>query len=74
MTRALFSPIELGPVKLANRIVVSPMCQYSAMDGSATDWHIQHLGTLSISGASLLMIEATAVEAAGRISRSCLGL
>jgi 2,4-dienoyl-CoA reductase-like NADH-dependent reductase (Old Yellow Enzyme family) len=59
---------------LANRIVVSPMCEYSAVDGSATDWHVIHLGHLALSGAGLLVIEATAVEAQGRISRECLGI
>jgi NADPH2 dehydrogenase len=70
----LFTPIALGGVTLENRIAVSPMCQYSAADGSATDWHAQHLGSLSMSGAGLLILEATAVEAAGRITPSCLGL
>ncbi|MGH7092524.1 MAG: NADH:flavin oxidoreductase/NADH oxidase [Stellaceae bacterium] len=70
----LFEPITLGGVTLANRIAVSPMCQYSAEDGSANDWHLQHLGSLSLSGAGLLVIEQTAVEPAGRISHGCLGL
>lgn len=70
----LFTPIAIGGVTLANRIAVSPMCQYSAVDGSATDWHAQHLGSLSMSGAGLLIFEATAVEAAGRITPACLGL
>lgn len=74
MTSALFTPITLRNLLLANRIVVSPMCQYSAEDGSATDWHLQHLGSLAVSGAGLLMIEATAVEAIGRITLGCLGL
>ncbi|MEO8755616.1 MAG: oxidoreductase, partial [Casimicrobiaceae bacterium] len=59
---------------LANRIVVSPMCEYSAIDGCATDWHVIHLGHLALSGAGLLIIEATAVNPVGRISRECLGL
>jgi 2,4-dienoyl-CoA reductase-like NADH-dependent reductase (Old Yellow Enzyme family) len=70
----LFSPLELGPVTLANRIAVSPMCQYSAEDGSATDWHLQHLMQLAISGAGLVALEATAVERIGRITHGCLGL
>jgi 2,4-dienoyl-CoA reductase-like NADH-dependent reductase (Old Yellow Enzyme family) len=70
----LFEPIILGGVTLANRIAVSPMCQYSAEDGSANDWHVQHLGSLSVSGAGLLIVEQTAVEPAGRISHGCLGL
>jgi NADPH2 dehydrogenase len=70
----LFAPITLGGVALANRIAVSPMCQYSAIDGSATDWHLQHLGSLSMSGAGLLILEATAVEPEGRITPRCLGL
>jgi 2,4-dienoyl-CoA reductase-like NADH-dependent reductase (Old Yellow Enzyme family) len=74
MTSPLFSPVTLGAVSLANRIVVAPMCQYSADDGSATDWHLQHLGSLALSGAALLMIEATAVERQGRITHGCLGL
>lgn len=59
---------------LFNRIVVSPMCEYSAVDGCATDWHVIHLGHLALSGAGLLIIEATAVDPQGRISRECLGL
>jgi 2,4-dienoyl-CoA reductase-like NADH-dependent reductase (Old Yellow Enzyme family) len=74
MSSQLFTPFPLGALRLANRIVVSPMCQYSAEDGSATDWHMLHLGHLAVSGAGLLMIEATAVEAAGRISPGDLGL
>lgn len=71
---ALFSPARLRGLALDNRIVVSPMCQYSAEDGSATDWHMMHLGALSNSGAGLLLIEATGVERAGRITHGCLGL
>jgi len=70
----LFAPITLGGVTLANRIAVSPMCQYSAEDGSANDWHLQHLGALSLSGAGVLVVEATAVEPQGRITPCCLGL
>jgi 2,4-dienoyl-CoA reductase-like NADH-dependent reductase (Old Yellow Enzyme family) len=71
---ALFSPLSIGPLTLKNRIVIAPMCQYSARGGSATDWHIMHLGSLSLSGAGLLIIEATAVEPEGRISPDDLGL
>lgn len=74
MTVQLFAPIALRGLELANRIAVSPMCQYSAVDGNATDWHLQHLGHLAVSGAGLLMIEATAIEAPGRITLGCLGL
>lgn len=70
----LFSPFTLRGLTLPNRIVVSPMCQYSAEDGCATDWHLMHLGQLAQSGAGLLIIEATGVEPEGRISPSCLGL
>lgn len=71
---ALFSPARLRGLTLDNRIVVAPMCQYSADDGSANQWHMMHLGTLSSSGADLLIIEATAVEREGRITPGCLGL
>ena len=74
MTSHLFTPLTIGGVTLANRIAVSPMCQYSAVEGSANDWHQQHLGSLSMSGAGLLVLEANAVEAAGRITPNCLGL
>ena len=74
MSSQLFSPVRLGGVDLANRLVVAPMCQYSAEDGSATAWHLMHLGSLSNSGAGLLVLEATAVEAIGRITLGCLGL
>lgn len=70
----LFEPIALGSVQLPNRIVVAPMCQYSALDGSATDWHVQHLSQLAYSGAGHVVVEATAVEARGRITHQCLGL
>jgi 2,4-dienoyl-CoA reductase-like NADH-dependent reductase (Old Yellow Enzyme family) len=70
----LFSPISFGSLRLQNRIIVAPMCQYSAHDGSATDWHMMHLGSLAMSGAGLLIIEATAVEPRGRISPDDLGL
>ena len=74
MSSKLFTPIQLGGVTLPNRIVVSPMCQYSADDGSMTDWHMMHLGALAASGAGLLMIEATGVTREGRISHGCTGL
>ncbi len=71
---ALFSPLEIGQLKLPNRIVVAPMCQYSANDGEASDWHLIHLGSLTLSGAGMLIIEATAVEPEGRITPADLGL
>jgi 2,4-dienoyl-CoA reductase-like NADH-dependent reductase (Old Yellow Enzyme family) len=70
----LFTPWSIGPLALANRIVVAPMCQYSAVDGSPGDWHLMHLGQLAISGAGLLTIEATAVTPEGRITAGDLGL
>jgi len=70
----LFTPYQIGPLALPNRIVIAPMCQYSAEDGQATDWHLIHLGQLALSGAGLLIIEATAVEADGRITTGDLGL
>lgn len=70
----LFTPILLGPLQLPNRIVIAPMCQYSANDGKATEWHTIHLGHLALSGAGLLIIEATAVSPEGRISPKDLGL
>jgi 2,4-dienoyl-CoA reductase-like NADH-dependent reductase (Old Yellow Enzyme family) len=74
MAPSLFSPIKLAGVELDNRIVVSPMCQYSAEDGCASDWHLAHLGMLANSGAGLLVVEATHVERHGRITHGCLGL
>jgi NADPH2 dehydrogenase len=71
---ALFSPIKLAGLELPNRLVVAPMCQYSADDGSASDWHMMHLGMLANSGAALVVVEATAVERRGRITHGCLGL
>jgi 2,4-dienoyl-CoA reductase-like NADH-dependent reductase (Old Yellow Enzyme family) len=70
----LFSPIQLGTIELANRIAIAPMCQYSADRGFATDWHMIHLGHLALSGAGLLIIEATAVTEEGRITYADLGL
>jgi 2,4-dienoyl-CoA reductase-like NADH-dependent reductase (Old Yellow Enzyme family) len=74
VTAKLFTPVDLGGVTLPNRIVVSPMCQYSAVDGSAQPWHQVHYGMLSMSGAGLLCFEATHVEREGRITQGCLGL
>ena len=70
----LFAPLRLGPLSLRNRIMVSPMCQYSAVDGTPVDWHLIHLGSLAISGAGLLCLEATGVSEEGRITPGCLGL
>lgn len=72
--RQLFSPFHLRGLELSNRIAVSPMCQYSAVDGMPQPWHLMHLGGLALSGAGLVIAEATAVEARGRISKGCLGL
>ncbi len=74
MSSTLFSPIKLRDLTLTNRIAVSPMCQYSAEDGSATDWHLMHLGQFCVSGAGVVIVEATHVEARGRITHGCLGL
>ena len=74
MTAKLFSPLRIADLELANRIVVSPMCQYSANDGCANDWHMTHLGMLANSGAGLVVVEATHVERQGRITHGCLGL
>lgn len=71
---ALFSPIRLRELELPNRIMVAPMCQYSADDGKANDWHFTHINTLALSGAAMFCIEATHVEAIGRITPGCLGL
>lgn len=70
----LFSPIQIGPLTLPNRILIAPMCQYSAVEGSAQPWHTVHLGSLAISGAGLLCLEATGVSPEGRITPYCLGL
>ena len=70
---ALFEPLRLGGIDLANRIAVSPMCQYSAENGAANDWHLQHLGSLSLSGAGLVIVEQTVVEPAGHISHGRQG-
>ncbi|MGI4848008.1 MAG: NADH:flavin oxidoreductase/NADH oxidase [Janthinobacterium lividum] len=70
----LFSPFKLGSLQLENRIVISPMCQYSAEQGKTTPWHLIHLGHLALSGAALMFLEAAAVEAHGRITYGDLGL
>jgi 2,4-dienoyl-CoA reductase-like NADH-dependent reductase (Old Yellow Enzyme family) len=70
----LFQPLQLGDLVLPNRIIIAPMCQYSADNGSASDWHMIHLGHLALSGAGLMIIEATAVSPEGRISPYDLGL
>jgi 2,4-dienoyl-CoA reductase-like NADH-dependent reductase (Old Yellow Enzyme family) len=70
----LFKPLTVRSVTLRNRIGVSPMCQYSAEDGVANDWHFVHLGSRAVGGAGLVMVEATAVAPEGRITPGCLGL
>jgi 2,4-dienoyl-CoA reductase-like NADH-dependent reductase (Old Yellow Enzyme family) len=70
----LFQPMQLGSLELDNRIIVAPMCQYSAVDGAVNDWHLIHLGGLALSGAGLLIMEATAVSPESRISPGDLGL
>ena len=74
MSSGLFSPIRLRGLELDNRLVISPMCQYSAEDGVANTWHLVHLSSMAMSGAALVIAEATAVEAVGRITPGCLGL
>jgi 2,4-dienoyl-CoA reductase-like NADH-dependent reductase (Old Yellow Enzyme family) len=71
---ALFSPIKLRDLTLPNRIMVAPMCQYSADNGEANDWHFTHMNTMALSGAAMFCIEATHVEPIGRITPGCLGL
>jgi 2,4-dienoyl-CoA reductase-like NADH-dependent reductase (Old Yellow Enzyme family) len=70
----LFESLQIGALALANRIIIAPMCQYSASEGSATDWHLIHLGHLALSGAGLLIVEATAVSPEARITETDLGL
>ncbi|MGO4305814.1 NADH:flavin oxidoreductase/NADH oxidase [Cupriavidus sp. RAF12] len=70
----LFDPYKIGNLELANRIAIAPMCQYSAEEGSATDWHMIHLGHLALSGAGMLILEATAVSPEARITPADLGL
>lgn len=74
MTAKLFEEIELREIKARNRIVVSPMCQYSAVDGNVTDWHLVHLGKFAQGGAGIVMMEATAVEKRGRITHGDVGI
>ncbi len=74
MTSHLFSPLAVGPMTLPNRIAVAPMCQYSADDGSPTDWHLQHWMNMGMSRAGMVTVEATGVERRGRITHRCLGL
>src|SRR3712207_6317005 len=71
---ALFTPLRVGDLELVNRIVIAPMCQYSAVNGRMTDWHLIHLGHLALSGAALLTIEATTVVPEGRITYADVGL
>ena len=70
----LFRPLQLRSVEVRNRIMLSPMCQYSAVDGIANSWHFVHLGARAVGGAGIVFVEATHVEPAGRITPSCLGL
>jgi len=70
----LLSPLQIGPIEIANRVVVAPMCQYSAIDGRMNDWHRMHLMQFAVSGPGLVMIEATGVVPQGRISAGCVGL
>ncbi len=74
MTAQLFSPITLGGLEFPNRIAVAPMCQYSADDGSATDWHLQQWMMYALTGAGMVTMEMTDVERRGRITHGCHGL
>ncbi len=74
MGSTLFSPMSIARMELSNRITIAAMCQYSATDGAMTDWHMQHLGGLALSGAAMLVIEATGVVPEGRITHYCTGL
>lgn len=74
MATNLFAPATLRALELQNKIVVAPMCQYSAVEGSMTDWHLMHLGQFAVSGYGLVFVEATGVEAQGRITPGCTGL
>jgi 2,4-dienoyl-CoA reductase-like NADH-dependent reductase (Old Yellow Enzyme family) len=71
---ALFTPVRVGALELTNRVIIAPMCQYSAVNGCMTDWHLIHLGQLGLSGAALLTIEATAVLPEARITYADVGL
>ena len=70
----LFSPMSIGALQIKNRMAIAPMCQYSAVDGIAADWHLVHLGSRAIGGAGLVMTEATGVSAEGRITPGCTGM
>ncbi len=70
----LFEPAKIGELNLDNRIIIAPMCQYSAIDGCMTDWHLIHLGNLALSGSALLTVEATAITPEGRITAHDVGL
>src|SRR5215212_3183377 len=70
----LFEPLRIKSVEFRNRIVVSPMCEYSSIDGFANDWHFVHLGTRAVGGTALVFTEATAVTPDGRISPQDLGI
>ena len=74
MKPILFTPISLRGVSARNRVVVSPMCTYSAVDGVAQDWHLVHLGKFALGGAGIVFVEASAVEARGRITHGCMGI
>ena len=74
MISKLFSPLKIRETILKNRIIVSPMCQYSAIDGVANDWHLVHLGSRAVGGAGVVFVEATGVVMEGRISNGCLSL
>ena len=74
MASVLFSPITLRGLTLPNRVVVSPMCQYNSNSGSANDWHLMHLGNMSLGAAGLVMCEMTNVNPQGRISPKCAGM
>ena len=74
MASALFSPFKLRGLELANRIVVSPMCQYNSDNGTANDWHLMHLGQFSLGAGALVMTESTHVTPEGRISLKCAGM
>ncbi|KAJ1946716.1 hypothetical protein FBU59_001970, partial [Linderina macrospora] len=73
-TPALFAPLKIRGVELKNRVVVSPMCMYSSVDGFATNFHLVHVGQLAMRGVSLVIMEATGVAPEGRITPNCLGI
>ena len=74
MSAQLLTPFQMRGLTVPDRIVVSPMCQYMANDGSANDWHLMHLGQFAMGAGGLLITEATHVSAVGRITARCLGL